>query len=158
MGLVGSRDPGRRDPKTGSLSPSAAGRQDTAGRNGAPGAEKAPVHPLWDELQSNPDAHPNLPSVGTVGDRHGPGPLPEPDWPIINVRLQPFGAAGDGVRDDTQALRRALAAVGAGGGIVYLPDGTYRISEALLVNKSRTIIRGQSRLGTKLLFSRPLGR
>jgi Right handed beta helix region/Pectate lyase superfamily protein len=39
-----------------------------------------------------------------------------------------FGAHGDGKSDDTKALRDAVAAVkAAGGGVVYLPAGQYRV-------------------------------
>lgn len=44
---------------------------------------------------------------------------------VINVR--DFGAAGDGVTDDSAALQAALDRAHAlGGGIVFLPPGTYR--------------------------------
>jgi hypothetical protein len=43
-----------------------------------------------------------------------------------NVR--DFGAKGDGVNDDAQAIRNAIdACYKAGGGTVYLPAGTYRL-------------------------------
>jgi polygalacturonase len=49
-------------------------------------------------------------------------PASEGAWPIINVLNPPYSAKGDGVSDDTGALRGALAAVAAaGGGGVILP-------------------------------------
>lgn len=43
-----------------------------------------------------------------------------------------FGARGDGLSDDTTALQTALTAAGAaGGGLVYLPPGTYKITSGL---------------------------
>ncbi|WJN60294.1 glycosyl hydrolase family 28-related protein [Pseudomonas sp. SO81] len=40
-----------------------------------------------------------------------------------------YGALGDGVADDTAAIQAAIdAAFTAGGGVVYLPEGVYRIS------------------------------
>ncbi len=46
---------------------------------------------------------------------------------VADVRA--FGAIGDGKTDDTEALRAAVAAVkAAGGGVVYLPSGQYRIN------------------------------
>ena len=49
---------------------------------------------------------------------------------LFNV--QDYGAVGDGKADDTQALKKAIEAAAAnGGGIVLVPDGEYRITEAL---------------------------
>jgi polygalacturonase len=45
--------------------------------------------------------------------------------PVIDVRA--FGARGDGVSDDTDALRAAFAAVPAAGGTVIVPPGTYLV-------------------------------
>lgn len=47
----------------------------------------------------------------------------------INVKM--FGAVGDGVTDDRVAIQAALtAANAAGGGVVFLPTGTYIVSVA----------------------------
>ncbi|MGB2824366.1 MAG: glycosyl hydrolase family 28-related protein, partial [Phycisphaerae bacterium] len=51
---------------------------------------------------------------------------PRSDW--LNVRR--FGAKGDGKADDTEALQRALDQVRSGS-TVYLPAGTYRVTETL---------------------------
>lgn len=53
---------------------------------------------------------------------------------LYNVKDAPYLAAGDGVTDDTASINNALSAAGtAGGGIVYLPPGTYRITGVLNV-------------------------
>lgn len=45
---------------------------------------------------------------------------------IFNVTK--YGAVGDDVTDDTAAIQATIdAAETAGGGIVYLPGGTYRV-------------------------------
>lgn len=44
---------------------------------------------------------------------------------VINVRN--YGAVGNGSRDDTTAFQRALAALPASGGTVYVPPGRYLI-------------------------------
>jgi len=45
---------------------------------------------------------------------------------LFNVTLPPYGAAGDGLADDGPAIQAAIDdAARAGGGIVYLPAGTY---------------------------------
>jgi hypothetical protein len=77
-----------------------------------------------------------------------------------------FGAAGDGVTDDTAALQAALAATfdsaaskDAGGRVLVIPPGAYRITRPLKVDLTRqgkrqptrqTVIRGQ---GAVLLSS-----
>ncbi len=49
-----------------------------------------------------------------------------PNLPVYNVK--DFGAKGNGAADDTTAIRNALAAAeAAGGGIIYLPAGTYDV-------------------------------
>lgn len=61
---------------------------------------------------------------------------------VINVKDAAYGATGNGTTDDTAALQAALnAASAAGGGAVYIPRGTYKISAALAVDSS-TIIQG----------------
>ena len=53
---------------------------------------------------------------------------------IYDVR--DFGAAGDGLANDLPALQRAMtAATDAGGGIVHLPPGTYRVERTVEVPK-----------------------
>jgi len=44
---------------------------------------------------------------------------------VVNVKH--FGAVGDGAADDTAAVQAAITA--ASGGVVYAPEGTYRVSE-----------------------------
>lgn len=57
------------------------------------------------------------------------------DW---NVR--DFGAAGDGVKDDTAAFQQALDEAGkAGGGIVNVPAGNYRINGNLKIPTAVTL-------------------
>ena len=51
------------------------------------------------------------------------------DANVINAKTQ-YGAAGDGVTDDTAALQNAISNAGQGQ-IVYLPSGTYLVSNTL---------------------------
>ena len=57
---------------------------------------------------------------------------------IVNVK--DFGAAGDGVTDDTAAIQNAIDA----GGLVIMPEGIYRISSGLMVDVNKTTFRGVS--------------
>lgn len=50
------------------------------------------------------------------------------------VSVKDFGAAGDGVTDDTAAIQAALnAKSAAGGGIVYAPQGKYRLTSKITI-------------------------
>lgn len=83
------------------------------------------------------------------------------DSGVLNVR--DFGAKGDGIADDTEAILKAVAASGQSTGyswyrdrIVYLPNGTYLISAPLLKRyangsfASGMLLLGQSREKTIL--------
>ncbi len=80
----------------------------------------------------------------------------------INVKDELYGAAGDGVTDDTAAIQAALdAAEDQGGGRVYAPAGTYNITGTLTFNefvsfngdgKRETILELQTAAST-LLFN-----
>ncbi len=65
------------------------------------------------------------------------------------VSVKDFGAVGDGSTDDTVAIQAAITAVGtAGGGVVFIPNGTYLLSATLTITLAKTTIRGQSKGGT----------
>lgn len=49
--------------------------------------------------------------------------------------LKDFGAVGDGSTDDSSALKNAIADVlAAGGGTLYIPGGTYRLTETITLS------------------------
>jgi hypothetical protein len=62
---------------------------------------------------------------------------------VYNAR--DYGAVGDGVTDDTAAIQAAMVAADAvGGGTVYLPAGTYRVSELTFDGMSNVRLVGAS--------------
>jgi len=63
---------------------------------------------------------------------------------IVNVK--DFGAVGNGSTNDTVAIQNALNAV-IGGGVVYFPQGEYKITATLEINKGLTI-QGQGQYTT----------
>lgn len=55
-----------------------------------------------------------------------------------------FGAVGDGTTNDTAAIQACIdAAVAAGGGAVFLPTGTYKITSAISVISPKISIYGE---------------
>lgn len=60
-----------------------------------------------------------------------------PNDPSVLDAKRDFGAKGDGAADDTDALQRALAASCGGNGkpskVIFIPNGTYRVTHSLLV-------------------------
>ena len=71
---------------------------------------------------------------------------------LFNV--QDYGAVGDRKADDTEALKKAIEAASAnGGGIVFVPDGEYRITEALNLGEG-VELRGNSG-GRHVLGNKP---
>ena len=71
-----------------------------------------------------------------------PVAAPQP-WPQTVYNVHSFGATGDGQADDTLPVQAALqAAAQAGGGVVLLPRGTYKLTAQLHV-PPRTVVRGE---------------
>ena len=75
----------------------------------------------------------------------------------VNVTADPFGADNTGKKDATLAIQKAIDHVGSeGGGIVFLPEGTYRIrppsgqSQSLRIRSNRVVLRGAGKNRTFL--------
>lgn len=73
------------------------------------------------------------------------------DSGVINVKNDPYNAKGDGVTDDTAAIQTAVSTYPNKNKIIYLPIGTYLVSDRLEwpVGKGgqthkRTILQGQN--------------
>lgn len=94
------------------------------------------------------------------------------DAGVVDVTQPPYSAAGDGRTDDTAAIQQALEDHPSGNRIIYLPNGTYLVSNTLRWPEGRpgggddckrVILQGQSRDGTVIRlkdncpgFERPL--
>ncbi|TFE29398.1 glycosyl hydrolase family 28-related protein [Cohnella luojiensis] len=62
------------------------------------------------------------------------------DIVLADYNVAEFGAAGDGVTDDTRAIQDVLDAAGNnGGGVVFVPSGRYRIAGTLFVPTGVTL-------------------
>ncbi|MBN1765702.1 MAG: DNRLRE domain-containing protein [Sedimentisphaerales bacterium] len=85
-----------------------------------------------------------------AGYHKGEKPIPDnPPGLWVDVTQTPYNADPSGISDSTMQIQAAIVDVGqAGGGIVYLPAGTYRISlqagqhYCLLVEYNGVVIRG----------------
>ena len=117
---------------------------------------------LWAQYKTDPERHPNIPNcsfAGYKGSSLCPGLIPNPTLPIINVKDIPYLALGNGTGNDGPAIQAALDSAGRrGGGIVFIPNGTYRIDTMLKIRYSKVILRGESRDGAVLDFPRSLQR
>ncbi|WP_052362527.1 glycosyl hydrolase family 28-related protein [Geminisphaera colitermitum] len=121
---------------------------------------------LWDEYAAAPDTHPNIPNCSFAGYHYGETPLPEntaTDAPATRfaprINVKNFAAKGDGNTDDTEAIRAALASVKPDtGGVIFFPNGRYKISGVLFVHTNKTVLRGETRDGVELIFTNPLDR
>ena len=54
----------------------------------------------------------------------------------VYFNVKDFGAVGDGVQDDTQALQKCFDTAQQHGGTAFLPCGRYLVTETLLFGKS----------------------
>lgn len=67
----------------------------------------------------------------------------------LSISVKDFGAAGDGLADDTTAIQAAINRVGfLGGGEVYFPPGTYKYTSALTNTVDGVSLRGSGRTST----------
>lgn len=67
----------------------------------------------------------------------------------IGANVQSYGAVGDGIADDTNAIRNAISACPENQ-VVYFPAGIYRITGSISINKS-IVLRGAGQT-SKIIF------
>ncbi|HKK19765.1 MAG TPA: glycosyl hydrolase family 28-related protein, partial [Opitutales bacterium] len=83
-----------------------------------------------------------------AGYHRGETPIPSVSSPEFDVTASPYNADPSGNSDSTAAIQAAIDdAAAAGGGVVYLPTGTYLIepgsnSAALRIQDSNIVLRG----------------
>lgn len=107
---------------------------------------------LWGEDGDLWDPSGPLPDITDVGYMKGEEAIPDAnDWPIGENVVTDHGAVGDGIHDDTQALKDAIAAC-APEHAVYLPKGIYKITDQIIVDKNYIVIRGEDMYETILKF------
>jgi hypothetical protein len=74
--------------------------------------------------------------AATAEDRGGAGVFPDAAG-VVNVRLAPYLARGDGSTDDTAALQRAIDDHQGSRRTILLPEGTYLVSKPLRYKPAR---------------------
>lgn len=62
---------------------------------------------------------------------------------IINVKDSAYGAVGDGVTDDTNAIQSAITTLGVNGGTLYFPAGKYLTTGIVIRSISNFTLRGE---------------
>jgi hypothetical protein len=95
-----------------------------------------------------------------AGYRAGEAPIPDVAGPVFDASRAPFHADSTGKVDATEAIQAAINAAGdsPGGGVVFLPAGTYRLSipiatrsHGLIIEKPNVVLRGAGAGKTHLL-------
>lgn len=91
-----------------------------------------------------------LPDFSFAGYRRGEEPY---RIPRESISVKDFGAAGDGVTDDTESFRRALEA--GKGKLILIPAGRYALHDLFRIEASGTVLRGAGPDKTVLEFRKP---
>ncbi len=96
-----------------------------------------------------------LHDLSWAGYQHGEAPLPETiEGPVVDVVVE-HGADPTGVLDATAPIQAAIDQVqAAGGGVVHVPAGLYRVEDLLSVTASHVVIRGEGPEASRLYFTR----
>ena len=69
-----------------------------------------------------------------------PGGIPEISGPVVNIVDR--GADPAGLTDSKNALVSAINALPSSGGVVFIPEGTFRIGSKISVGKENIVFRG----------------
>lgn len=106
---------------------------------------------LWGENGENWSPESRLPDFSYAGYHSGEKPIPEID---VTANVKDFGAVGDGVHDDSEAFIKAIAQTNSGA--ILIPNGRYHLTQIIEINKPNIVLRGESRDGAVLYFTKEL--
>ncbi len=106
---------------------------------------------LWGQSGEKWTPQGRLPDFSYAGYHSGEKAIPKIKT-VTNVK--DFGAAGDGVHDDSQAFIDAIAATE--NGAIEIPPGRYKITRIIEIRKSNIVLRGAGFNKTTLFFPIPL--
>ena len=77
------------------------------------------------------------------------------NWPNNAVNVLDYGAVGDGVTDDTAAIRQAFASISNGMSLLF-PPGSYRVTSDITLTGFKGI-KGSGPSSTNILFDICIG-
>lgn len=117
----------------------------------APSTHAQQFSALWGEHGEKWSPKSRLPDFSFAGYHSGEDKLPTVKV-VANVR--DFGAKGDGEKDDTQAFLSAIKATDSGA--VMIPEGRYKITQILSIEKPHVVLRGAGPDKTILFFPKSL--
>ena len=80
----------------------------------------------------------------------------ETPMPEVIVNVKDHGAVGDGVTDDTEAFKKALAKLNAGEGF-YIPSGRYLLSGNITFTKSNITVFGDGKKSSQIFYTKEQG-
>jgi hypothetical protein len=106
---------------------------------------------LWGEKGEKWVEGGRLPDFSFAGYAFGEKPLP--DYPVV-TNVKDFGAVGDGVADDTAAIKKAIEATQRGA--ILVPAGRYVITDIVRIKKSGVVLRGAGPQESVLYFPKGL--
>ncbi len=121
----------------------------TSAKTGAP---LSCASSLWGENGENWKPEGRLSDYSYVGYHAGEAQIP--NAPVVADLKKDFGAVGDGVADDTQAFLNAIAK--SPKGAIFIPAGTYVISQKLQITRGDLVLRGEGPAKTILYFPKSL--
>lgn len=109
------------------------------------------VSALWGKDGGSWTAEGRLPDFSFAGYERGEKEIPVYE---VTASVKDFGAKGDGKTDDTAAFQKALdeATVGA----LLVPEGRYVITKAVVLKRSKVVLRGVGVDKSVLFFPKPL--
>lgn len=70
---------------------------------------------------------------------------------LIYINVKDYGAVGDGTTDDTAAIKDAIDVLNVKGGVLYFPQGRYKITDTLNITHLGSCVKGETEQGTYIL-------
>ncbi len=121
-----------------------------------------PIPPPWKaQYKIKPDEKAKL----TAADVIGPDGVVYPNWSRAGVqggipdlkgaktvRIEDFGGLPDDKKGDAEAIEKAVASLGAKGGVVQFGKGSYTLERPIAIYNSNIVLRGEGMDATKIEF------